>query len=102
MNMTNKQQQEIQDFVVQIEERSMDSLDFTQMLFVIEEIVDDNSNYHHELLGELNACLIINYPEQHKEFMNDLNGPAKEAMTRCWYNRLLERETCEVGVGHGD
>lgn len=24
----------------------------------------------------------------------------KEAMTRCWYNRLLEREAYEVGVGY--
>ena len=93
--MTNKQESELVGFIEQIKEKSMDSLDFTQLLFTVEEVVGD-----HPLLGELNACLIVNYPEQHKEFMEDLNPASKEAMTRCWYNRLLERETYEVGVGH--
>lgn len=93
--MTNKQSSDLADFIEQIKEKSMDSLDFAQMLFTIEEVVGD-----HPLLGELNACLIVNYPEQHKEFMEDLNPASKEAMTRCWYNRLLERETYEVGAGY--
>lgn len=93
--MTNKQESELVGFIEQIKEKSMDSLDFTQLLFTVEEVVGD-----HPLLGELNACLIVNYPEQHKEFMEDLNPASKEAMTRCWYDRLLERETYEVGVGH--
>lgn len=100
--MTPKQASDLNSFLEQAKEKTLDSLDFAQMVFTIEEVVDDDPGYSHPLLGELNGYLMVNYPDQHREFMNDLNGPAKEAMTRCWYNRLLERETCEVGVGHGD
>lgn len=99
--MTNKQSSDLMDFIEQAKENSLDSLDFAQMVFTIEEVVDDNPGYSHPLLGELNGYLVVNYPDQHREFMKDLNGPAKEAMTRCWYNRLLEREAYEVGVGYG-
>ena len=98
--MTPKQASDLNDFLEQAKEKTLDSLDFAQMTFIIEEVVDDDPDYSHPLLGELNGYLMVNYPDQYREFMKDLNGPAKEAMTRCWYNRLLEHESYEVGAGH--
>ena len=41
--MTNKQASDIMDFIEQAKENSLDSLDFTQMSFIIEEVVGNSA-----------------------------------------------------------
>lgn len=97
--MNPKQASDLNDFLEQAKEKTLDSLDFAQMLFTIEEVVAGDPNYNHPILGELNAYLTINYPDQYRDFLKDLDAPAKEVMTG-WYNKLIEFETYEAGVGY--
>lgn len=97
--MTPKQTSDLNSFLEQAKEKTLDSLDFAQMLFTIEEVVGGNPNYNHPILGELNAYLAINYPDRYRDFLKDLDAPAYEVMTG-WYNKLIECEAYEVGVGH--
>lgn len=99
--MNQKQAADLNDFLEQAKEKTLDSLDFAQMLFTIEEVVGGNPNYNHPILGELNAYLAINYPDRYRDFLKDLDAPAYEVMTG-WYNKLIECEAYEVEVGHGD
>jgi len=94
--MTPKQAADLNDFLEQAKEKTLDSLDFAQMTFIIEEVVGDDEGYSHPLLGELCGYLRVNYPDQYREFMNDLDGPAKQAVLRSLYNKMKEE------FGHGD
>ena len=90
VKMTNKQQQEIQDFMVQIEERSMDSLDFAQMTFTVEDIVSDTNGAENPTLSHLAALLKEQYPIEFEEWFNELNGAAKNVLNN---NSLLAGTT---------
>jgi hypothetical protein len=77
--MTNKQSSDLTDFIEQARENSLDSLDFTQMSFTIEEVVGGDGNYSHPLLDELGACLRASYPD--KRFHNDSHFTTEQGKT---------------------
>lgn len=85
--MTNKQASDIMDFIEQAKENSLDSLDFTQMSFIIEEVVGDNRDYSHPLLDELGACLRASYPEQYDELVNEMRDAPRQVMGQLEYGK---------------
>jgi hypothetical protein len=85
--MTNKQASDITDFIEQAKENSLDSLDFTQMSFIIEEVVGDNRDYSHPLLDELGACLRASYPEQYDELVNEMRDAPRQVMGQLEYGK---------------
>lgn len=80
--MTNKQSSDITDFIEQAKENSLDSLDFTQMSFIIEEVVGSDKDYSHPLLDELGACLRASYPEQYDELVNEMRDAPRQVMRK--------------------
>lgn len=80
--MTNKQSSDITDFIEQAKENSLDSLDFTQMSFIIEEVVGSDGDYSHPLLDELGACLRASYPEQYDELVNEMRDAPRQVMRK--------------------
>ena len=86
--MTNKQASDIMDFIEQAKENSLDSLDFTQMSFIIEEVVGDNRDYSHPLLDELGACLRASYPEQYDELVNEMRDAPRQVMGQLEYGKV--------------
>ena len=80
--MTNKQTYDIMDFTEQAREKCLDSLDFAQISFIIEEVVGDNKDYSHPLLDELGACLRASYPEQYDELVNEMRDAPRQVMRK--------------------
>lgn len=77
--MTNNQIQDIDTFINHVEDKTMDSLDFTQLVFTIEEIITEENykNFYDEKLSRLVKLLADHYKSEFDEMVGELNVPAR-------------------------
>jgi hypothetical protein len=60
----------------------MDSLDWMQLLFDLERLVGDNSDFQHPEFDKLIRRISMLYPEQYESFKNEANETLKNNIIR--------------------
>lgn len=80
--MTKHHTDSLRDFITEVHSRAMDSLEFAQLMFTVEEIVGDDEDFHDPLLQELVQLVMSVYPAESETWVKDLDGAAKKVVLR--------------------
>ena len=81
--MTEQHAGALRDFITEVRAKAMDSLEFAQLMFTVEEIVGSDEGFYDPLLCELVQLTASVYPSEFKSWVNDLEGVAKGVVLRC-------------------
>lgn len=81
--MTDTHASALRDYITEVNSRTMDSLEFAQLTFTVEEIVGDDEDFHDPLLCELVQLTASAYPTEFEGWVNELEGASKGVVLRC-------------------
>lgn len=80
--MTDRQEIELGGYVEQVRAGDMDSLEFAQLIFDVEGLVEEDESYTHPLLSDLIVAVKTHYPGEFDEWVSQSKGAVRVVLLR--------------------
>lgn len=80
--MTDRQEVELGGYIEQVKAGDMDSLEFAQLIFDVEGLIDGDESFTHPLLSNLVVAVKTHYPGEFEEWVSQADGAVKVVLLR--------------------
>ena len=78
----DRQEIELGGYVEQVRAGDMDSLEFAQLIFVVEGLIEEDESYTHPLLSDLIVAVKTHYPGEFDEWVSQSQGAVRVVLLR--------------------